>query len=68
MTKTISIEGMMCMNCVNATTKALQAVAGVTDVKVSLENKNAVVTGEVLDDKALTEAIEDIGFDVKGIA
>lgn len=68
MIKTISISGMMCMNCVNATTEALKKVAGVTDVQVSLENKNAVVTGEALDDKVLTEAVEDIGFDVTGIA
>lgn len=68
MIKTISISGMTCMNCSNAVTGALKEVAGVTDVQVSLENKNAVVTGENLDDKALTEAVEDMGYDVNGIA
>jgi len=68
MKKTISISGMMCMNCVNAVTKALQGVEGVAAVEVSLENKNAIVTGDALNDEVLKEAIEDIGFDVTAIA
>ena len=64
MTKTISIEGMHCQHCVAAVTEALQAVAGVTSVSVSLENNNAVVEGASLDDAALKAAVEDTGFDV----
>ena len=45
MTTTISIEGMMCAHCQAHVEKALKEVAGVTEVTVSLENKNAVVTG-----------------------
>ena len=52
MSKTISIEGMMCQHCVAHVTKALTEVPGVTSVNVSLEHKNAVVTGSA-DDKAL---------------
>lgn len=68
MVKTISIEGMHCEHCVKAVNDALAAVAGVDKVAVSLENNNAVVEGAVLDNAALTEAVEDIGFDVAGIA
>lgn len=64
MTKTISIEGMHCQHCVAAVNEALQAVAGVTSVAVSLENNNAVVEGASLDDATLKAAVEDTGFDV----
>lgn len=68
MVKTISIEGMHCEHCVKAVNDALAAVAGVDKVAVSLADNNAVVEGAELDNAALTEAIEDIGFDVAGIA
>ena len=67
MTKTIAIDGMRCMHCVNAVTEALKAVVGVEGVEVSLENKNAVVTGASLDDAALREAVENTGFDVVSV-
>lgn len=67
MSKTISIEGMSCQHCVNTITSTLQGLEGVTSVAVSLEAKNAVVEGTA-SDAALKEAIEDIGFDVVGIA
>ena len=41
---TLHIEGMMCGHCTATVTKALQAMPGVTDVQVSLEDKTAVVT------------------------
>ena len=66
MSKTISIEGMMCQHCVAHVTKALTVVPGVTSVNVSLEHKNAVVTGSA-DDKALTDAVTDAGYKVKKI-
>lgn len=66
MKKTIKIEGMMCQHCVKAATKALENVAGVTAVTVSLEDKQAVVEGTAIDE-ALTAAIVDAGYEVKGI-
>ena len=66
MSKTISIEGMMCQHCVAHVTKALTEVPGVTSVNVSLEHKNAVVTGSA-DDKALTDAVTGAGYKVKKI-
>ncbi|MDO5388763.1 MAG: heavy metal translocating P-type ATPase [Clostridia bacterium] len=64
--KKISIEGMMCGHCVAHVEKALKSVEGVTEVKVSLENKCAEVSGDVSDD-ALKKAVEDAGYEVKGI-
>lgn len=67
MTKTISIEGMMCQHCVKHVTDALNKLEGVT-AQVSLENKNAVcqVSGVVTDD-ALKAAVVDAGYEVTGI-
>ena len=68
MTKTISIEGMMCQHCVKHVTDALNKLDGVT-AAVSLENKNAVceITGNVTDEQ-LKAAVTDAGYEVTGIA
>ena len=69
MKKTISIEGMMCMHCVEHIKKALKEVKGVCNAEVSLENKNAVVEcTESVSDEALTSAVKDAGYEVTGIA
>ena len=66
MTTTISIEGMMCGHCQARVEKALKEVAGVTDVTVSLEDKNAVVTGDASAD-ALKQAVVDAGYEVTDV-
>ena len=63
MTTTISIEGMMCAHCQAHVEKALKEVAGVTEVTVSLENKNAVVTGDA-SVETLKQAVVDAGYEV----
>ena len=67
MEKIISIEGMSCEHCVKAVTNALKEVEGVEEVKVSLEEKNAVVKGNNLDDEKLNGAVEEAGYDVVNI-
>ena len=62
----ISIEGMMCGHCVAHVEKALKAVPGVETVAVSLEDKNAVVTGAA-DRDALSAAVVEAGYEVTGI-
>ena len=65
MKKTMKIEGMMCMHCVKAATKALEAVEGVTAVNVSLEEKQAeVACADTVTDAVLTAAITEEGFKV----
>ena len=66
MTTTISIEGMMCAHCQAHVEKALKEVAGVIEVTVSLENKNAVVTGDA-SVEALKQAVVDAGYEVTDV-
>lgn len=68
MKKQINIEGMSCRNCVRHVEEALKEVAGVGDIQVSLQGKNAVaeVNGAVAD-ASLKEAVEEAGYDVTGI-
>lgn len=63
MTKTISIDGMMCAHCQAHVQQALEAVAGVSAVEVSLEEKKAVVTltGDV-SDQTLMDAVTQAGY------
>ena len=66
MTTTISIEGMMCAHCQAHVEKALKEVAGVTEVTVSLENKNAVVIGDA-SAETLKQAVVDAGYEVTDV-
>lgn len=59
----LKIDGMMCPHCSAHVEKALLAVSGVESIVVSLENKNAVVTG-VADFEACKKAVIDAGYTV----
>ena len=63
----ISIDGMNCGHCSASVEKALRAVAGVGDVAVSLEKKNAVVTHDNASVDALRAAVTGAGFTVTGV-
>lgn len=64
MTKIIEIEGMMCAHCTGHVQKALLAVAGVTDVNVSLESKNATLTlSNDVSDQLLMDTVMQAGYD-----
>lgn len=68
MEKIVHIEGMSCQHCVRAVDKVLRAVPGVADVRVSLEEKRAVVVSPLpVDDEAIRKAITEEGFTVTGI-
>ena len=66
MKKEILINGMMCEHCVNHVTKALSSLKEVEDVKVSLKDKNALISGDVSDEKII-DAITNAGYEVKEI-
>lgn len=67
MVKVLDVEGMMCAKCQAHVQKALEGVAGVTAVEVSLENKTASVTMESeIADETLSEAVTEAGYEVKG--
>lgn len=65
MTKTLKVDGMMCMHCKAHVEKALSAVEGVESVAVDLEAKTATVTltAEVAD-AVLAKAVTDAGYTV----
>lgn len=67
MVKVLDVEGMMCAKCQAHVQKALEGIAGVTDVEVSLENKTASVTmKEEIADEMLAGAVTEAGYEVKG--
>ena len=66
--KTLNIKGMSCQMCVKHVTKALEALDGVTKVKVSLESNSADVT---FDPAAVSmanfkSAVTESGYEVAG--
>lgn len=67
MTQTVKVNGMSCGHCQRAVEKALGALDGVTEVKVSLEEKTAVMTlsAAVPEDK-IKAAVEEAGFEFSG--
>ena len=68
MTKTITIEGMMCPHCEATVKKALMALPEVEDAQVSHEAGTAVVTLSAdAEDAALKKAVEDKDYKVLGI-
>ncbi len=59
----IKIKGMSCGHCVASTTKALENIAGISNVQVNLDKGEACYDGEV-DKQVIEEAISKIGFEV----
>lgn len=64
-TATLSITGMVCMSCVNSIESVMSKHDGVVNIKVSLEDEQAVIeyNNENTSVKELCLAIEDMGFD-----
>ena len=63
MTKTVYVDGMMCMHCVAHVKKALEGIEGVKSVEVSLESKNAIVQSEKeIAPSVFEKAIVDAGY------
>ena len=68
MEKTLKITGMMCGHCEARVKKALEAVEGVAEAKVSHESGAAVVTLNVpVEDAVLKKAVEDQDYKVTAI-
>ncbi|MFW5498292.1 MULTISPECIES: heavy-metal-associated domain-containing protein [unclassified Maridesulfovibrio] len=62
--KKVEIKGMSCMHCVGSVEKALSAIEGVTDVKVSLEDACATYEEATpVDEAKVKETITKIGFE-----
>ena len=68
MTKTIIVDGMMCMHCVANVKKTLEGIDGVQSAMVTLEDKKAVVVCEKeIADTVFVKAISDAGYNVVSI-
>ncbi len=63
---TLDVEGMSCSHCVNAVTKAVTALEGVSEVNVDLEGKTVSVDydADQVSPEGIKEAIEEEGYDV----
>lgn len=60
------INGMSCASCVSRVQKALQAVPGVTQARVNLAERTALVMGSV-SAQALVSAVEGAGYGAEAI-
>ena len=61
-TKTFSVTGMTCDNCVHHVTEAIKNVPGVTATKVSLATNSASVEGD-FDEAKIIAAVEEEGYE-----
>ena len=69
MTKTITIEGMMCNHCEATVKKALEGLDGVTSADVSHEKGTAVVElSKDVPEADLKKAIEDKDYKFISVA
>ena len=67
----MKVYGLVCGFCAQGIEKTLRKNPATADVVVSLENKLVAVAtreGQDISDVALTKALTDSGYDVKGIA
>jgi copper chaperone len=63
MDKKIYISGMSCQHCIDRVKNALEALDGLNEVNVNLEDGVAHVSLiKNLDDNLIREAIEDAGY------
>ena len=62
----INVEGMSCQHCVNAVTKALNPIPGVSAVEVDLDAKTVSVEYDpaLVTIDGLGKKIQDQGYDV----
>jgi copper chaperone len=60
---TFNVTGMSCDHCVQSVTRAVKEVPGVADVKVSLDENSAVVSGDGVDVASVIAAIEEEGYE-----
>ena len=62
----LQIEKMKCGGCVSTVKTALEALDGVTEVTVSLEDQQAVISGDINSELA-ESTVTALGFPAKSI-
>jgi copper chaperone CopZ len=58
----LNIEGMSCNHCLMAVKKALEALKGVSDVKVDLKAGKASLNADGVDNVVITDAVKEAGY------
>jgi copper ion binding protein len=65
MKTTLKIEGMSCDHCVKHVAGALETLAGVTKVRVSLKNNNAEVEySDAVSLETMKAAVVEAGYEI----
>lgn len=64
-TKTFTVKGMTCGNCVRHVTEEVEGVPGVTAVDITLETGAVVVTSDNdIDEAAIEAAVVEAGYEL----
>lgn len=62
-----TVEGMTCGHCAQAVTTEIKKLAGVADVRVTVENGNVQVdSADALDRAAVAAAVDEAGYNLVG--
>jgi copper chaperone len=66
-TAAFTVNGMTCEHCVRSVTEEIEAIGGVTDVRVDLPTGEVTVTSELpLDAAQVRVAVEEAGYGLAG--
>lgn len=69
MTTTIRVNGMTCGHCVAAVTSEVSKIEGVTDVAVTLDAGEVIITSESpVDEAVLRSAVDEAGYQYVGVS
>jgi copper chaperone len=63
-TRDYTVQGMTCAHCVASVREEVSEVVGVRAVDVDLSSGRLTVTGETLDDQAISAAVAEAGCEV----
>lgn len=67
--KKYSVQGMTCDHCARSVTAEVNKIPGVTGISVDVAAGRLAVSGEApISDDAVTEAVEEAGYEVVGPA
>jgi copper chaperone len=67
--KTYVVEGMTCRHCVDAVTREVSTVEGVSDVSVDLATGQVTVTSErPLTEEQIGTAIDEAGYELTSVS
>ena len=63
-TRAYTVQGMTCAHCVASVREEVSEVVGVRAADVELSSGRLTVTGEYLDDQAISAAVAEAGYEV----